>query len=255
LASSVFRGNFLAADVFSLVAVEVDGLHVDQVDEPFKFGAGAHVELQGQRGHAELFLNLPDDRFGVGTDAVHLVDERDPRDAVALHLPVDGERLALHAADGTEDENRAVKDAEAAFHLDGEVDVARGVDDVDRVVVPFDLGGGGGDGDAAFALEVHEVHRRAVAAPFDLLHAVDATAIVEHPLGQGGLPRIDMSRDANIAMVFQAFHGTNFVESNHGNPAAASGNGMSPEKIVRRNAVTTSRLTASPQSSPSTLRR
>ncbi len=246
----VFRGNFLAADVFALRAVEVDGLHVDQVDQAFKFGAGAHVELQGQWGDAELFLNLLDDRFGVGADAVHLVDERDAGDAVALHLPVDGERLALHAADGTQDEHGSVEHAEAAFDLDGEVDVARGVDDVDRVVVPFNLGGGGGDGDAPLALEVHEVHRGAVAAPFDLLHAVDTAAIVEHPLGQGGLPRIDVGGDADIAMVCQAFHGTNFVDSNHGNPAAASGNGISPEKIVRRNAVTTSCLTASPRSSP-----
>ena len=246
----VFRGNFLAADVFALLAVEVDGLHVDQVDEPFKFGAGAHVELQGQRGDAELFLDLLDDRFGVGTDAVHLVDEGDARHVVALHLPVDGERLALHAADGTEDEDGAVEHAEAALHLDGEVDVARGVDDVDRVVVPFNLGGGGGDGDALLALEVHEVHLGAVAALLDLVHPVDAAAVVEHPLGQGGLPRVDVGGDADIAMVFQAFHGTNFVDSNHGNPVAASGNGIGPEKIVRRNAVTTSCLTASPRSSP-----
>ena len=121
----VFRRNFLAADVFALRAVEVDGLHLDQVDHAGKFGARAHGKLQGQRRDAELFLDLLDHRFGVGADAVHLVDEGDAGDAVALHLPVDGERLALHAADGTEDENGPVEHAEAAFDLDGEVDVAR----------------------------------------------------------------------------------------------------------------------------------
>ena len=53
--------------------------------------------------------------------------------AVALHLPVDGDRLALHALARVEHEDRAVEHAQRALHLDGEVDVARRVDDVDVV--------------------------------------------------------------------------------------------------------------------------
>lgn len=45
-------------------------------------------------------------------------------------------------------------------YLQGEVDVARGVDDVDAVVFPVASGGGRGDGDAALLLLLHPVHRR-----------------------------------------------------------------------------------------------
>ena len=57
---------------------------------------------------------------------------------VALHLAIDGHRLRLHAADGAEHEHGAVEHAEAAFHFDREVDVARGVDQVDRVAFPLE---------------------------------------------------------------------------------------------------------------------
>ena len=46
-------------------------------------------------------------------------------------------------------------------YLDGEVDVSRGVDDVDVVVVPHRVGGGRLDGDAALTLKLHRVHRGA----------------------------------------------------------------------------------------------
>ena len=119
------------------------------------------------------------DAGGIGAGAVHLVDEGDAGNAVAFHLAVDGERLALHAADGAEDHDRPVQHAQRAFDLDGEVDVAGGVDQVDDVVVPLDLGGGGGDGDAALALQVHVVHRGPAVAAFDLLHAVDAAGVIQ----------------------------------------------------------------------------
>ena len=111
--------------------------------------------------------------------AVHLVDECQAGDAIAPHLAVDGQRLGLHAANGTEDEDRPVQDAEAPFHLDGEIDVARCVDQVDVVTVPLHGGSGTGNGDAAFAFQFHVVHGRAGAATLDLLDAVDAAGVEE----------------------------------------------------------------------------
>jgi hypothetical protein len=82
---------------------------------------------------------------------VHLVDERDTRNVVSLHLPVDGDGLGLgeresagkisketrrmpkkgrrrrraylDARDGTKNENSSVKDSKSSLDLDGEVDV------------------------------------------------------------------------------------------------------------------------------------
>jgi hypothetical protein len=73
----------------------------------------------------------------VGADAVHLVDVGDARDAVLVGLAPDGLGLRLDAGDRVEQRDRAVEHAQRALDLDGEVDVARRVDDVDPVVRPL----------------------------------------------------------------------------------------------------------------------
>src|SRR5581483_7989947 len=81
----------------------------------------------------------------VGADAVHLVDEAHAGDAVLVGLAP--HRLGLGLDDGVEDGDRPVENAQRALHFDGEVDMARGVDDVDPVPAPLTGGGRGGDGD------------------------------------------------------------------------------------------------------------
>jgi len=65
--------------------------------------------LERQGRNAELLFDLRNDLVGVRAGAVHLVDERDSRNTITLHLAIDRQRLALHAADGAQDENRAVE--------------------------------------------------------------------------------------------------------------------------------------------------
>ena len=64
------------ADGLALVAVEVDGLAVDQVDDAGEVDLGAHRELDRYGGQAELALELRDHVDRVGAGPVHLVDER-----------------------------------------------------------------------------------------------------------------------------------------------------------------------------------
>ena len=115
------------------VAVEEERLADDRVDDARELVLGAHRHLELDRVVAELLLEHVRDALVVGARVVHLVDERDARHAVALHLLVDGDRLALHALARVEHEDRAVEHAERALDLDGEVDVAGRVDDVDVV--------------------------------------------------------------------------------------------------------------------------
>ena len=72
----------------------------------------------------------------VGAEAVHLVDEAHARDVVLVGLAPDGLGLGLDAGDAVEHRDGAVEHAQRALDLDGEVDVAGRVDDVDPVVVP-----------------------------------------------------------------------------------------------------------------------
>ena len=133
----------------------------------------------------------------VGAGAVELVDEAHARDVVLVGLAPDGLGLRLDAGDPVVDGDGAVEDAQRALDLDGEVDVAGGVDDVDRVVLPGALGRGGRDRDAALLLLLHPVHRGGAVVDFTDL-VVDA-GVEEDALGRGGFARVDMRHDPDVA--------------------------------------------------------
>jgi hypothetical protein len=128
-------GTSTSSHGLAVVAVEEVRLADDGVDDPLELGLGAHGHLDLDRVVAELLLEHVGDALVVGAGVVHLVDERDARHAVALHLLVDRDRLALHALARVEHQDRAVEHAQGALDLDGEVHVAWGVDDVDVVVL------------------------------------------------------------------------------------------------------------------------
>src|SRR6185369_16319365 len=107
-----------------------DRLHADEVDDAAEGFLAAERELEHDRVRAQALAHLADDAPEVGADAVHLVDERHARHAVAVGLAPHRLRLRLDAANPAEDRDRAVEDAEAALHLDREVDVPGRVDDV-----------------------------------------------------------------------------------------------------------------------------
>ena len=83
---------------------------------------------------AELVAEVADGFVKVGTGAIHLVDERDPRDVVLGGLPPDGLGLGLHTGHTAEDGHGPVKHTHGTLHLCGEVHVSGGVDDVDAIV-------------------------------------------------------------------------------------------------------------------------
>ena len=64
---------------------------------------------------------------------VHLVDEHDPRNLVAVGLPPDRFGLRLHTRIAVKQHDGTVKHGQRAFHLDGEIDVTGGIDDVEAV--------------------------------------------------------------------------------------------------------------------------
>ena len=133
----------------------------------------------------------------VGADAVHLVDEADAGDAVLVGLAPDGLGLGLDAGDGVEHGDGAVEHPQRALDLDGEVDVAGRVDDVDPVVLPVAGGGRGGDGDPPLLLLDHPVHGGG--ALVDLADLVVPAGVVEDPLGRRGLARVDVGHDPDVA--------------------------------------------------------
>ena len=184
-------------ELLAEVVLVDDRLHVDQVDDPAELGLGADRQLDRHGVRAEAVDHRLDALLEVRADAVHLVDVGDARHVVLVGLAPHGLGLRLDAGDGVEQRDRAVEHAQRALHLDGEVDVAGRVDDVDPMALPLRGGRRGGDGDAALLLLLHPVHRGR--ALVDLADLVRAAGVVEDPLGRRRLARVDVGHDPDVA--------------------------------------------------------
>ena len=150
---------------------------------------------------AEAVLHHRDDVHEVGAGAVHLVDVGDAGDAVGVRLTPDRLGLRLDPADRAEDRAGAVQDAQGPLDLDGEVDVAGRVDDLDAVVLPEAGRRGGRDRDAALLLLNHPVHR--CSAFVDLADLVRLPRVEQDALGRRGLTGIDVGHDADVARLIE----------------------------------------------------
>ncbi len=166
---------------------------------PLKFELGADRQLDADRTAADLGVDLFDATGKVSADLVHLVDEHDARHIVFVGLTPDGLGLRLDALIAVEHAYRAVEHAQATLDFDGEVDVARRVDDVETLVLPEGRRRGRRDGDAALLLLLHPVHGRSAVVHFaDLMRLA---GIIEDALGRRRLPGINVGHDAEITIV------------------------------------------------------
>ena len=184
--------------------IALDVLHLDQVDDTLERVRLPNRNRADGRDAAELALHLLDAIDEVGTHAVELVDVGNARHAVLVGLEPDGFRLHLDAADGAEDADAAVEDAQRALDLGGEIDVAGRVDEVDARVAPLNGDGSTVDGDALGPFE-----RVEVGGGVAVVHVADlvlGAAEVQNPLRRGGLAGVHVSDDADIAQVFK--HGS-----------------------------------------------
>ncbi len=203
-----FGGNVPVLETGTLgFHVPDDRLHLDQIDHALKTIFGADRHLHGDRVGTQPALELIDHLLEVGAGAIHLVDERKPGHAVLVGLPPDRLGLGLDTADRTQHEHRAVEHTQRALDFDGEVNVARGIDDVEAVLgeglihaLPEAGGRRRSDGDAALLLLLHPVHHSG--AVMDFADLVADAGVEQDALRRGGLSGIDVSHDAEISVAF-----------------------------------------------------
>ncbi len=180
---------------------------------PFGAGICAHDLVEqlldahaGLAAHAQHVLGLAADEarellrvlLGVGRRQVDLVQHRDDLQVVLEREVEVRERLRLDALRGIDEQDRAFARGERAADLVREVDVAGGVDHVQRegalVGRPRHAHGLRLDRDAALALDVHavEVLRAHVAVG-------DDAGDLQHAIGQRRLAVVDVGDDAEVA--------------------------------------------------------
>ena len=152
-------------------------------------------------------MHLADNFEEVGARAVHLVHVADTGHAILVGLAPHGLGLRLHAAYGAESGDSAVEHAERTLHFHGEIDVSRGVNEVDFELVarifPEGGGGGGGDSDTTFLLLLHPVHGSGTVV--HLADLVGQAGVEEDTLRSGGFTGIDVGHDADVAGIFKLF--------------------------------------------------
>ena len=151
---------------------------------------------------AEELYNLVLHLVGLGRVEVALVDDGNNLQVIVDgHIQV-GDGLRLNALRGVDYEQGALAGRYRARHLVREVDVSRGVDEVERI----QLSVGGGvlhlygvalDGDSALALQVHVVE-------YLRLHVLglDGAGVLEQTVCQGGFAVVDVGDYAEIANMF-----------------------------------------------------
>ncbi len=180
------------------VAVPHDGLHLDDVDDALVVGFAAVWQLQNCRNSLQAVFDHVEGAIEVGTGAVHLVDEAHTRNFVLVGLAPHSFGLWLNTSNRVEYGNCTVEYAQRALYFNGEVHVARGVDDVDAMIAPERCGCSRSNGDAALLFLHHVVHHGAAFVHFTDL--VCLTRVIQHALGGGGFARIDVGHNANVAV-------------------------------------------------------
>ncbi len=188
-------------DVTLGVASPGQRTHLDQVDDTLEAVLEPDRQLDDQRLRAEALDDGVDRVVEVGAQLVHLVDEADARHVVLVGLAPDRLGLRLDALLAVEHGDGTVEHAERTLHLDGEVDVTGGVDDVDLVLVPEARGRSRRDRDATLLLLRHPVHRGCTIV--HLTDLVGDAGVEQDALGGRCLAGIDVSHDADVADLVQ----------------------------------------------------
>ena len=98
----------------------------------------------------------------IGADAVHLIDERNPRHSILIGLTPYSFGLRLHTGDSIENRDSAIEHAQRSLDFHRKIHVARRINDIDAVFLvetrPRSSRRRRRDRDPALALLLHPVH-------------------------------------------------------------------------------------------------
>ena len=209
LVSKIFQlsWNFFANRNHTFVSiVPVHSFHVDQIDLTLEVVFGTDSQLDWNWSVAQTLLDLLDNAQEVGTSTVHLVYVNKTWNAVFVGLTPYGFRLRLNARGTTEHNDSAVEYTQGTLNFNSEVNVARGIDYVEAVLVfvllgrTFPEGGNGSrsNGNTTLLLLNHPVCGRG--AIMHLAHFVTFASVKQYALGGGGFTSIHVSDDTDVTV-------------------------------------------------------
>ena len=206
----------------------------DGVEQLFDAHAGLGRGHDAVRGvQPQHVFDLLGPLVGLGAGQVDLVDDRDQFQIRVDGLVEVGHGLGFDALGGVDHQHGPLAGGQGPADFVVEVHVAGGVDEVQFVnlTVPHVVHrhGGGLDGDAPLALQIHVVE--GLLARIAFIH--DAGAL-QHAVGQGGLAVIDVRDDAEVADVGRGgdLRGRGVLGGGH-SPGIVEGAGRRADKTWR----------------------
>ena len=125
--------NLFARDILAEIIIVDVSLHFNEVDEALEGIFSADRQLNRNSVALQSLVHHVDNAVEISAHNVHLVDIRHTRNLVFLSLTPNGFRLRLNAALCAENRYGTVENTQGTLNFNGEVNVARGVDDVDTV--------------------------------------------------------------------------------------------------------------------------
>ncbi|MNH94635.1 hypothetical protein D3C73_472580 [compost metagenome] len=186
--------------------IPVDSLHVDQIDLTLEVVFGTDGQLDRHRSVTQTLLDLTDHAQEVGTSTVHLVYVNKTWNTVFVGLTPYGFRLRLNTRSTAEHNDSAVEYAQGTLNFNSEVNVARGIDHVEAVLVlvlllgtfPESGDGSRSNGNTTLLLLHHPVCGRG--AVMHLAHFVTFAGVKKDALGGGGFTSIHVSDDTDVTV-------------------------------------------------------
>ena len=186
------------SDAIRRIAGVNNRFHIKQINNAFEFGFGANRQLQSQRLCPQTIDNHIQAAIEVRSDSVHLVAETDSRNIVLVCLAPYGLGLRLNAGNGIEYRDCAVQNAQRTLDFNRKVNVSRRIDDVDSVAFPVTGCRSRGNGNTAFLLLFHPVHRCSTVVR--LADFMIYACIIQDTFCCSGFTGINMSHDADISV-------------------------------------------------------
>ncbi|KAH3669422.1 hypothetical protein OGAPHI_001543 [Ogataea philodendri] len=197
--------------LLTLTALEIDALTVDDVHHTAQILLGSNRHLNSSSSHLELRVDLLHTPPRISAHSIHLVNESDSWNVVSLHLSIHSDCLRLHTGNSTNHQNSSVQNPQRSLDLDREINMARGVDQVEMVVlvvlVPGTVGCSRLDGDTFLSFEIHMVHLGSnTVFSTNVVDRLDPSRVEQHTLGERGLARVDMGGNTNVPHLGQPAH-------------------------------------------------
>ena len=194
-----------------LAALEVAGLHVNDVDDALEGVAGAHGDGDLAKLVAKALLQSGEREVIVGVGAIDAVDEDGAREREVLGGIPQTSGHSAGAACGVDHEQRGLASAHRGVGIADEVRIARSVENVDAGALPLDGSDRGRDRESALAFLAVVIQRGLSAGVAS--QTGGAARQVKHGLGQHGLAHAALAHKDHVLHAFWCFccHDASFV--------------------------------------------